>query len=295
MNNPQNLIDDVLKLRRSGMFNYDQIARTVNITHNASHSPESVRAIYRRHSNKQAGTPSYDTKRVSGWKYNVPLELEGNILGIGDTHFPFIEPGYLPFLLRTRDKYKCEHVIHAGDVVDECALSFFDKDPNGLSAHSELYKAKEAVELYAKEFPEMYVTVGNHDVRYLKLAMKSGLPAAYLKTLEEVLNVPEGWIFNYSYILNGETLLEHGAAGGPEATIKRAWDVGMNTFMGHTHNYGGVQYRNNGYKTIWGLNPGCGIDKTSYAAAYANMRKYQVTLGCAVIVDNIPHFEPYYG
>lgn len=294
MNNSENLIKDVLKMRNSGEFTDKAIARVINTMHGTNHSSESIRALWRRHNEKQVATPAFNSKQY-GWKYNVPLELKGNTLIMGDTHFPFTIPGYLPFLLRTRDKYKCENTLSVGDKVDECALSFFDKDPNGLSASSELNKARVSVKMYGKEFPELKITGGNHDVRYMKLAMKSGLPAAYLKSLEEVLEVPEGWEFNYSYIINDNILFEHGTASGGEATIRRAWDVGMNCIMGHTHNYGGVQYRNNGYRTVWGLNAGCGIDSNSYAAAYGSARKYQLTLGCGVIYDDVPMFIPYYG
>lgn len=293
--NTKELINDVLKLRNSGNFTDMQIANVVNATHGTEHSSESVRAIWRRHNDKKDITPSYELDKVSGWKYNVPIETEGNVLIIGDTHAPFTEKGYLDFLKDVYNGFNVNTVIHIGDLVDEYSLSFFDKDPDGDGASSELHKAVEFLQIMADVFPKMYVTVGNHDVRYLKLALKSGLPKAYLRSLEEVLHIPDEWVFNHSYVLNENILVEHGTGSGPTATIDRAWGTSMNVIQGHTHCYGGVSYRNCGFNTRWALNVGCGLDTTSYAAKYAIANKYKPTLGCGVIVNNVPMFIPYYG
>lgn len=302
--NSNELIEAVLKLRRAanaGMRDTQgltdaKIASIINITHGTHHhTKDSIRAIYRRHSEKQK-TPSFDMSKITKWKENVPLSLDGNYMIIGDTHLPFVEPGYFDFLYRTYTKYNIQHVLHGGDVVDEYSLSFFDKAPEADSPEVELQKAKKGVSILAEMFPKMWLVKGNHDNRYLRLAIKAGIPEIRMRTLEEVLETPPGWVWNESYIINNDTFFDHGTNSGTgmNATWQKAWAISMNVIGAHTHSYGGVEYRNCGMKTRWALNVGCGLDMYSYGAKYARAFKYKVTLGCGVVVnDGIPGFEPF--
>lgn len=301
--NPDELIEQVLKLRRAadcGMRESEgltdsRIASIINVTFGTEHTKDSVRAIWRRHSEVRK-TPSFSMSAVTEWKEHVPLNVKGTYMVIGDLHAPFITPGYFEFLYRTYTRYNVKHVFCIGDLVDQYALSFFDKLPEADSAVSELQKARLAIKELADMFPVMKIVAGNHDNRYLRVAVKAGIPQIYMKTLEEVLEFPEGWEMNLSYIINGNTLMEHGTSAGANATRDRAWGTSMNVIQGHTHSYGGVIFMNCGIKTRWGLNVGCGLDSTSYAAKYAVGFKNKPTLGSGVVLDaEVPLFVPFAG
>lgn len=306
---PDNVKDTIIKLLKDKDDNdqtFETIAQTVRTLLDYPATKESVRSVNRRYITGTHGddiileevvknTDSFKLKKINKWAYNVPVNVDGNYMVIGDTHFPFVEPGYLPFLNGVYNQYNVTKVFHIGDIVDQYALSFFDKSPEADSAYSELLKSKEIAYEYYDMFDDVDVCAGNHDVRYLRQAVKSGLPEAFIKTLEEVLDMPDTWRINHSYIVNDETIVEHGTSTGVKATYDRAMITSMNVIQGHTHNYGGVIYINDGFKQRWGLNVGCGIDVSSYAAKYARNFKYKPTLGCGVVVDGIPMFIPFRG
>ena len=56
------------------------------------------------------------------------------VLAVGDMHLPFVHPMYLDFCKDLQTLWSCDKVVLIGDVVDAHALSFWDTDPNGLSA-----------------------------------------------------------------------------------------------------------------------------------------------------------------
>ena len=306
---PEDVLATTIKLLKNKDDNgqtFETIANTIKTLYGYPASFDSVRSINRRYITGTHGndivleevvknTKSFKLKKVSQWQYNVPVNVDGNYMTIGDTHLPFVEPGYLPFLKKVYCDYQIENVFHIGDKVDQYALSFFDKSPEADSAYSELMKAKEIAYEYYDAFENVHMCAGNHDVRYLRQAVKSGLPEAFIKTLEEVLDMPDTWQINHSYIVNDDTLIEHGTSTGVKATYDRAMMTSMNVIQGHTHNYGGVTYINDGFNQRWALNVGCGIDVSSYAAKYARNFKYKPTLGCGVIVDGIPMFIPFTG
>ena len=40
------------------------------------------------------------------------------VLVIGDTHFPAVLDGYLQFVKDIKAEYKCDTILHIGDIVD---------------------------------------------------------------------------------------------------------------------------------------------------------------------------------
>ena len=59
----------------------------------------------------------------------------------------------------------------------------------------------------------------------------------------------------------------------------------MSTVFGHVHAYGGVQYRETGAGTFFGLNTGCLIDHSAYAFSYSKLYAERPTLGLGLIID----------
>lgn len=203
---------------------------------------------------------------------------------IGDSHIPFVHPAYKAFIADTFDKFGVGIKVHIGDVVDNHALSFHPKNPNGHSAKDEYDLAAETVTDWKKTFRKMKVCIGNHDARQFRLASGSGIPDLYVKSYKEVWATP-GWNWQLEHTIDG-VLYEHGTgSSGKDAAFNRAVGQRCSVVIGHVHCYAGVKYHSNPFSRIFGLNVGCGIDIGSYAFDYGKMFVVRPILGCGIVID----------
>lgn len=214
------------------------------------------------------------------------------VLAVGDMHLPFVHPMYLQFCQDLRKLWSCDKVVLIGDVVDAHALSFWDTDPNGLSAEQEAIEVLESLSAWKKAFPDALVCIGNHDERHFRKARKSGIPDRYLRTYNEIYGTPT-WDWAFDHHVDG-VLYTHGTGcSGKDAAINLAIQKRCNLVMGHTHTWGGVKYHCNESSRIFGLNTGCGIDVSAYAFAYGAHLPNRPTLGAGIIIDGKEaYFEP---
>ena len=203
-----------------------------------------------------------------------------NVLVIGDLHEPFCLEGYLDFCLEQYEAFNCNQVIFIGDILDNHAFSYHEPDVNGDSAGLELEKSIIKVADWYKAFPVADVCIGNHDRMASRKAMTGGIPAAWIRSYNEVLKTPNwNWVESVTY---DDVLYEHGEGGQAQTKAKNNL---MSSVCGHTHTeaytrwYVGKRYR------IFGMQVGCGVDADSYAAAYARNFKRQA-IGCAVVLNN---------
>ena len=239
-------------------------------------------------SKPQAHKPDY--------KNNVPFKAE-NVLIISDTHIPFVAKGYLNWVLELRDEYKCDTVIHIGDILDQCAVSAWMSDPDGLTAGNELLQAKNTLRLWYEKIPDMKICLGNHDIRHMTSAYKAGLSINYLRHFNEIYDVD--WEWNWSYLQsgnNGQVLYTHGSEkGGQYAHINLSKEEGVSTVIGHTHSHAGTMWFKTRLKQWFALNVGCAIDENSYAFAYGKHKAYKCIIGAGLVLNNgtDPRFIPY--
>ena len=203
-----------------------------------------------------------------------------NVLVIGDLHEPFCLEGYLDFCLEQYEAFNCNQVIFIGDILDNHAFSYHEPDVNGDSAGLELEKSIIKVADWYKAFPVADVCIGNHDRMASRKAMTGGIPAAWIRSYNEVLKTPNwNWVESVTY---DDVLYEHGEGGQAQTKAKNNL---MSSVCGHTHTeaytrwYVGKRYR------IFGMQVGCGVDADSYAAVYARNFKRQA-IGCAVVLNN---------
>jgi predicted phosphodiesterase len=232
----------------------------------------------------------YNRQKISPQSPTSILNLKGNILIIGDTHFPFTHPEYLKFILNIRDRFKCKHAVHIGDLVDNHAQSFHESDPDGMSAGREYKKACEMIRKWGKEFDTVYGLLGNHDLIPHRKATSAGLSSNFLKTFEASWNLPASWKWYQELCING-VVYTHGTGGG--AAIGRARSYMTSVVAGHNHTIGGATHQFGRRFNVWGLDVGCGIDETAYAMAYGRNFAKGIVLGCGVVLEeNIPLFVP---
>ena len=202
---------------------------------------------------------------------------ERRILVIGDLHCPFDLAGYFEFCLNTYDRFACNQVIFIGDIVDNHYSSYHESDPNGMGGGYELKQAIKHIEKWAQAFPIADVIIGNHDRLIMRKAFSSSVPREWIKDYNEVLGTSWNWCERIVY--DGVQFV-HGEGGTARTKAKN--DM-QSTVQGHIHTQAYVDWSVGNRTKIFGMQVGCGIDRQSYAAAYAKHYKKQA-IGCGVVI-----------
>ena len=202
-----------------------------------------------------------------------------NILVVGDLHLPFTLEGYLEFCKSVYYKYNCDHVIFMGDVIDNHFSSFHATDPDGMGAGDELDLVLEMIQEWAKVFPKADVCHGNHDLIQLRKAYKEGISKRWIKDFGEVLGV--NWNFQPSFEYNN-CLFRHGM--NMKAAPKSGSEM-MNVIQGHFHTEAYITWLVGRGNKVFGMQVPCGIDRESYAMAYAKEFP-KPAIGCAVLLES---------
>jgi len=202
---------------------------------------------------------------------------ERRVLVIGDLHCPFEKGGYFEFCLETYDKYACNQVIFIGDLVDSHASSRWESDPDGLSAKTELERAIEDLQKWRIAFPVADCIIGNHDRVVMRRAFSSSIPSVWIKSFNEVLGTSWNWRERVEY--DGVQYV-HGEGGTARTKAKN--DL-QSTVQGHIHTQAYVEHFCGNTRSLWAMQVGCGLDRETYAAAYAKHYKKQA-IGCGVVI-----------
>ena len=205
-----------------------------------------------------------------------------NILVIGDLHEPFCLDGYLEFCIEQYETYNCNQVIFIGDILDNHAFSYHEPDPDGDSAGLELDKSIQKVAKWYEAFKDVPIDVciGNHDRLASRKSFSGGIPKAWIKSYNEVLNTPNwNWVESVVY---DNVLYEHGEGGQAQAKAKNNL---MSSVCGHTHTEAYCKWFVGKRFKVFGMQVGCGVDSSTYAAAYARNFKRQA-IGCSVVLNN---------
>ena len=202
---------------------------------------------------------------------------ERRILVIGDLHCPFELEGYFEFCLETYDRHACNQVIFIGDLIDSHATSRHETDPDGLSAKTELEIAIEDLQKWRDAFPVADVIIGNHDRVVMRRAFSSSIPSIWIKSFNEVLGTTWNWTERIEY--DGVQFV-HGEGGTARTKAKN--DL-QSTVQGHIHTQAYVEWMVGNKAKLFGMQVGCGLSRTSYAAAYAKHYKKQA-IGCGVVI-----------
>ena len=216
-----------------------------------------------------------------------------NVLVIGDPHEPFTKEGYLEFCRKIQEDYDCGTVVHIGDAVDNHAVSYHEKDPEGMSAGDEFNLAIERMKRWYYTFPNVKVCIGNHDALPFRKAFSAGLPKTWLKTYQELLQSPPTWEWDFVHQVNG-VIYQHGTGmSGEMAAINAARENRQSTVIGHLHTVMNTRFLASYKDLIFGVTVGCGIDHEKYAFAYGKQNTRKPVVACAVILDgklpiNIP-------
>lgn len=218
---------------------------------------------------------------IANWR-----RRKGPTLVFGDTHIPFDHPRYLEFLQDVYKQHKCSEVVCTGDLIDNHAISRHQSEPDSYGALDEYSMAKQRANEYVMAFPYVKMCYGNHDKISQRQAASLGIPSVFLKSFNELWNLPDTWIVKNAFVIDN-VLYKHGInCNGKDGALNTAIQERMSTVIGHIHSFGGCKYIANHRDMIFGLNVGCGIDVEAYAFAYGKHSKYRPTLGCGVVYNS---------
>lgn len=208
--------------------------------------------------------------------YDYMTADERRILVIGDLHEPFCLDGYLEHCIETYQRFNCNQVIFIGDLVDNHYASYHESDER-IGGTDELSRCIEKIQGWKEAFPVADVIIGNHDRLIMRKAVTSNIPREWIKSYNEVLGTNWNWVERIVY---DKVQYVHGE-GGTART--RARNDFMSTVQGHIHTQSYVEfYVGNTFK-IFAMQVGCGIDRDSFAMAYAKNFKKQ-SIGCGVVL-----------
>lgn len=197
------------------------------------------------------------------------------VLVIGDIHEPFCLDGYLQHCKNVYKEFNCNKVVFIGDIIDSHYSSFHSTDPDGMSAKDELNLSIKKLRKWHKAFPKATVILGNHDRIVARKALANGISAKWIKEYKDVLDVPF-WNFKTDETIDN-VLYVHGEGS---TAFTKAKTLFQSVVAGHTHTKCYIEYINN----VFGMQVGCGVDKDSYAMAYAkNYAPPQIA--CGVVLE----------
>lgn len=214
-------------------------------------------------------------------------EKAPKVVGVfSDMHIPADHPGFLPFVIDTCKKYGVTDYICLGDIVDNHRASFHKSEPDSDSIQTEHEKTKERLQAWAKAFPKLTITFGNHDLLPIRKLKEIGLTANHLKSMNQFYDLPDTWEWIDSVEIDG-VIYEHGmAAGGAAGARNLALAYGNSVVVGHSHSFGNVAYIQRPSSQIFGMNVGCGIEDDHLAFRYGKNFKFKSTLGMGIIFNS---------
>ena len=223
--------------------------------------------------------------RLKGKKLKAFQHLtkkERRILVVGDLHCPFDLDGYLKFVVDTYEQWNCNQILMIGDAVDHHYSSFHQTDADGYGGGEELDRAIKRLSRYRDAFAKICdkkidICIGNHDRLIMRRAFDSDIPARWIKSYNEVLGTDWNWVESIVY---DDVLYEHGEGGQAKTKAKNNM---MSSVCGHTHTACGVDWFVGKKYRVFAMQVGCGVDASTYAAAYAKNFKKQA-IGCGVIL-----------
>jgi predicted phosphodiesterase len=219
------------------------------------------------------------------------------VLIISDTHAPCMLPEAIDFLRDTYKAWKCDKVIHIGDVVDWHCISYHEKDLSQINFSHEFQDAKKQVKQLTKVFPEVEILTGNHDSLPHRKACTAGLPGVVIRGNNEIWETPKGWKWHprFSKIDVDNVLYLHGdhGRGGKFPAILDAQDMFQSVVEGHFHASAGVEYHANHNNLVFGMQVGCLVDHEHAQQEYGVKFNRKPILGCGVVLEGeYAYFEP---
>lgn len=223
--------------------------------------------------------------------------LNERVLIFNDVHLLYADEKAFRFLSRMKVKYNPDRVICAGDLCDFYAISRYPKDPNHPdSMAQELKKVRSGVRRLAKIFPDLILTMGNHDDRYAIAYSSAGLIHDMMLDFGSIIGAPSGWKIlksteDFTFTVNStreQVSVAHHRGINTSLVSQR---LGRTFIAGHTHTKAQIVGHNNGIRTTYGVNSPCLISYHGSPFSYAKQSNINPIKGCTILLDGIPRLE----
>ena len=126
--------------------------------------------------------------------------MNKRILIISDTHAPYHHPDLIPFLKGIKKKYNPDRIVHIGDECDKHGLNMHGQDPDLPSAGDELVEARKVIHEIEKLWSNVDILHSNHGSLAYRRSFKAGIPMAYMRGYNEVLQVGKVWMWHMNLL-----------------------------------------------------------------------------------------------
>jgi len=221
------------------------------------------------------------------------IKPKGTVIGIiADTHEPACHPKYFDFVKKTFKEFDVNEVVHIGDVIDHHFISRHVSETDAFNPIDEMDLAIGNLKKWANEFPDVKITLGNHDEIPKRQAKTLGIPARFIRDLNDIYELPVTWEFKNQFEIN-DIWFEHGiGSNGMYGAKNTALKYRMSYVQGHTHANAGIFHMTSPKDSIFAMNVGSGVDDTHIQMRYGKIFKNKSTLGCGIIKNGVPIFVP---
>lgn len=215
------------------------------------------------------------------------------VLVLPDLHLPCMHQDLIKHAKSVQSKYKTNIVVSIGDLFHHNAISFYDRDPSDLNVSQEMEECRQQIESLKKAFPKMKICYGNHDKRVQRKASAAGIPDAYLKSMNEIYDLPKTWEWDNVHEIDGVVYC-HGdrLGGGVNPAMNQAKRMGMSVVCGHFHSTMGVNYFRQSDRYLFGMQVGCGINPEHPLHQYNPRYMHLDLLSVGVVINGTPFIEP---
>jgi predicted phosphodiesterase len=194
----------------------------------------------------------------------------GRFLCVSCTHGAEADPRALDAMLRLREAWKPDFVVHLGDFIDARALRAGARRDSDSSDHAASLMDDLLQGLsFLRELKPNVVMLGNHEARLTELAHSPNAVLAYaaqnvMSRIEDEMAKLKCRIIPYAgvhkkgmFMLSRDTGLIHGSAYGVSAARDTSEYTGHSIIMGHTHRVAMESARIHARAVGWNI--GCGI------------------------------------
>lgn len=226
---------------------------------------------------------------------DTPIKQEhdnSRILWISDLHSPFQHKDALVFLKGLKVRYEPTRIIIGGDEADLQSLNMHGVNPDLPSAGEELRQVREFMKELSELFPVADILESNHTSLAYRRAFKAGISKGFMKTYNEILDVPETWVWHNDLMLklpNGQDC--YFCHGKSADGLKLSKNMSCNVVQGHYHSKFAIQYWSNPNNLYWSMQAGALIDDKSIAMNYNKLTLDRPIIGTGLIIDSVPILE----
>ena len=226
------------------------------------------------------------------------------VLCIPDLHAPCIAganckccSNALDWVRSLQDYWQTDATVYLGDMVDHHRISMHESEPDSQGALHEHEEALEQLQPWYNHFKKAVVLTGNHDALVHRQAASAGLPAKYIRSLKEFLEMPKGYkvVERWGSHIIDDVMYFHGDTGPGGQGIpafRHAMLQFRSVVQGHHHTACGIQhFVNSGGKRIWGMQCGSLACPNDLTTRYARKFSKAPVLAAAVVIDGEPFVE----